>query len=71
MCRNDAKELHALSLTPSFRRDAEERWRLRRKEREEVAIEEERIERAQKEEAAAIASARRAKERLSHASMGA
>jgi len=44
------------------RRDAEERWRLRRKEREEVAIEEERIERAQKEEAAAIASARRAKD---------
>jgi hypothetical protein len=44
------------------RRDAEERWRLRRKEREEVMIEQEHIERAKKEEAAAVAAARRAED---------
>jgi len=41
------------------RRDAEERWRLRRKEREEIVAAEERIERAQKEEAASIAKVAR------------
>lgn len=44
------------------RRDAQERWRLRRKEREEISQGEERIERSQKEEASAIAAARRAED---------
>jgi len=46
----------------SARRDAEERWRLRRKEREEIAREQDRVERAQKEEAAALGKARRAED---------
>lgn len=44
------------------RRDNQEHWRLRRKEREDITREEERIERAQKEEGAATAAARRAQD---------
>lgn len=46
----------------AMRFEEEERWRLRRKEREEVLREEERIERCQKEEQAALAAGKRAQD---------